>query len=135
TVFFGVPARGQTAVYVLDSSCSMGDRGAFAAARRELLTSLSRLPAMARLQVFCFSSSAEPLLGRRDETLPATPEDVNRAKAAPIKRWTWAAEAKYACPDSGPAVKSRLTTPAAAAPPGRLGNGVTVAQQTLDLLV
>src|SRR5262249_30267840 len=79
---FGVAARGQSVVYVLDCSISMGLRGALAAAKRELLASLERLPATARFQVIAYNSSAETLLGRRDELLPAKPENLRRAAAA-----------------------------------------------------
>jgi hypothetical protein len=57
-------------------------QGALATARRELLASLQRLPANATFQVVLYNSSAQPLLGRRDELLPATPENLRRAAEA-----------------------------------------------------
>jgi hypothetical protein len=82
TTFFGVPARGQTIVYLLDRSCSMGLHGALATARRELLSSLEHLPASASFQVIFYNSSPQPLLGRHDELMPATAENLQRAAAA-----------------------------------------------------
>jgi hypothetical protein len=82
TTFFGVPARGQNIVYLVDHSCSMGMQGALDTARREVLASLRQLPVEARFQVVLYNSSAEPLVGRADELLPATPANLDRAAKA-----------------------------------------------------
>jgi hypothetical protein len=82
TTFFGVPARGQRIVYVVDRSCSMGLQGAWQAARRELLASLQRLPPTAWFQVILYNSSPSVLLGQNGEMLPATPDNLRRAAAA-----------------------------------------------------
>jgi hypothetical protein len=82
TTFFGVPARGQSVVYLLDRSCSMGMQGALARACRELLASLRQLPAQVNFQVVLYNSSAQPLLGRPDELFPATTENLHQAAEA-----------------------------------------------------
>jgi hypothetical protein len=81
TTFFGVPARGQRIVFVLDRSCSMGLQGALTAARRELEASLARLPETAWFQVIEYNTAANPLLGG-NELLPATAENIRQASAA-----------------------------------------------------
>lgn len=82
TTFFGVPARGQKVVYLLDRSCSMGLHGALAAAQRELMASLEQLPSAAQFQVILYNSTPRALLGSADELLPATPDNLRRAAAA-----------------------------------------------------
>jgi hypothetical protein len=59
--FFEIPTEAQAIVYVIDRSASMGPSGALAAAKRELLASLSRLPPTARFQVIAYSSRVEPI--------------------------------------------------------------------------
>jgi hypothetical protein len=81
TTFFGVPARGQRLVYVLDRSGSMGFRQALATACQELEASLAHLPATAWFQVIAYNSRAEVLVGPADQLLPATPENLGRVAA------------------------------------------------------
>ncbi len=70
---FQVEGRGESVVYVIDRSSSMGLNGGFSAARRELLASLARLPASVRFQVIVYNRDAVPLrLDGRSELLPAT---------------------------------------------------------------
>jgi hypothetical protein len=70
TAFFGVEASGQTIVYVIDRSASMGpvggSAGGFAAAQEELRASLERLPETARFQVILYNLTVEvlPIAGR-----------------------------------------------------------------------
>ncbi len=79
--FFQVPARGQSIVYVLDRSASMGLQQMFARAKRELLESLDRLPPAVCFQVVVYNRSAEVLrIGGKTDLVPATPE--NRREAA-----------------------------------------------------
>lgn len=54
-------APGQSVVFVLDRSLSMGLRDAFNRARRELLATLEQLPPTARFQVVAYNRQAEPL--------------------------------------------------------------------------
>jgi hypothetical protein len=61
TAFFHIAARGQSAVYVIDRSASMGLNGCLATAKRELLASLERLPPAARFQVIAYNRTANPL--------------------------------------------------------------------------
>ncbi len=58
---FHVPAPGQTVVYVIDRSASMWINGGLAAAKRELLASLERLPSTCRFQIILYNRTAEPL--------------------------------------------------------------------------
>jgi hypothetical protein len=65
---------GQSVVFLLDCSLSMGPSGAFAHARQELLARLARLPAGIRFQVIPYNSQALPLPNNRPEFLPMSPE-------------------------------------------------------------
>jgi hypothetical protein len=77
TQFFGVPATGKSVVYVLDRSASMGLAGRLERARRELATSLRRLPPSARFQVIAYNRSAEPVrMPGQFGLLPATPDAI-----------------------------------------------------------
>jgi hypothetical protein len=82
TTFFGVPALGQRIVYVLDRSGSMGLHRALETARRELETSLARLPRTASFQVIEYNSTAAALVGRADQFVPATADNIRLATAA-----------------------------------------------------
>ena len=78
--FFRVPAQGQSVVYVMDRSLSMGPSGALDVAKYELLTSLAELPATARFQIIAYNRSAEPLrLGGRSGLVAATAEAKHAA--------------------------------------------------------
>jgi hypothetical protein len=79
--FFQVGTQAERIVYVIDRSGSMGAGGLLAAARRELLASLSRLPPRVHFQIVVYHHEAEYLLGRR-ELLPATPENVAQVAQA-----------------------------------------------------
>jgi hypothetical protein len=61
TTFFQIAARGQSVVYVIDRSASMGLNGGLAAAKHELLASLQQLPPAARFQVIAYNRIANPL--------------------------------------------------------------------------
>jgi hypothetical protein len=79
--FFEIPVAGRSVVYVLDRSASMGLHGRWAAARRELLASLARLPEEAWFQIVAFNSRAEPL--RLDGLVGLVPATAaNKARAA-----------------------------------------------------
>jgi hypothetical protein len=78
TTFFGIAARGQKVVYVLDRSSSMGLER-LATARRELLASLRRLPPTAQFQIIIYNSHADPLLGQAPALVPATPANIAEA--------------------------------------------------------
>ena len=58
----GAMKAGQTVVYVLDCSGSMGEFGKLAVARAALVSTLRRQPADMRFQVLAYSSAARPLL-------------------------------------------------------------------------
>jgi hypothetical protein len=73
-----VEAHGQTLVYVIDRSSSMGLHGALAAAREEVLASLEQLPPTARFQVIVYNRTAEPLLASQPELMVPSPENKQR---------------------------------------------------------
>jgi hypothetical protein len=80
TSFFEIPTQAQAIVYVIDRSASMGPSGGLAAAKRELLASLSRLPPSAHFQVLAYSSRVEPIpLGAGDGLLLASPGNIQHA--------------------------------------------------------
>jgi len=78
TRFFDVEAQGQTFVYVIDHSSSMGPGGGLAAARQQLLTSLQELPPAARFQVIVYNRTAEPLVPACPYWLDTTPENIQQ---------------------------------------------------------
>src|SRR5262245_54312127 len=79
--FFQLPARGQSIVYVLDRSASMGLQQMFTRGKRELLRSLDRLPQGVCFQVVAYNRTAEVLqIGGKIDPVPGTPE--NRREAA-----------------------------------------------------
>jgi hypothetical protein len=61
TSFFQVGTQARSVVYVLDRSVSMGLNGTLDIVKRELLSSLSKLPADARFQVVFYNRQVEPL--------------------------------------------------------------------------
>jgi hypothetical protein len=63
TTFCGVPTVGNSVVFVIDRSASMGLDGRFERARREIAASLRRLPPNARFQVIAYHRSTELLAG------------------------------------------------------------------------
>jgi hypothetical protein len=74
-VFFQVPIRARTVVFVIDRSTSMGLNGGLSAAKREVIASLERLPESTRFQVILYNREATPLrLGGRTELVAATNE-------------------------------------------------------------
>jgi hypothetical protein len=71
--FFQIPVEAQSVVFVIDRSASMGEHGAWELAKRELRTSLERLPPETRFQVIAYNRTAEPLFLDGAATLvPAT---------------------------------------------------------------
>ncbi|MDZ4851876.1 MAG: hypothetical protein SGI77_21515 [Pirellulaceae bacterium] len=80
--FFGVKAAGNTFCYVVDASPSMKKDGAFAAAKSELLRSLSQLKPKQRFFISFFGGDIERLKldGRSEEQYPvyATPENLQK---------------------------------------------------------
>lgn len=82
TTFFQVPARGQTIVYLIDVSASMGPSGALEEARQELLASIRRLPPQVRFQIIVFHSQAHCLLPGSSGWLAAGPETLGRVETA-----------------------------------------------------
>jgi hypothetical protein len=81
TTFFNIEAQGQTFVYVIDRSSSMGPGGGLRTARQELLRSLRQIPPTARFQVIVYNRSAEPLLPRRPEWLELNRENLEETDA------------------------------------------------------
>src|SRR5205823_205188 len=59
--FFRTAMRGQSVVYVIDRSLSMGLSGALGAAKREVIRSIETLPDTMRFQVIFYNRRAEPL--------------------------------------------------------------------------
>jgi len=78
TTFFDVAAQGQTFVYVIDHSSSMGPNGGLRAAREQLLASLQQLPPAARFQVIVYNRIAEPLLPAHPYWMLPTPESLQQ---------------------------------------------------------
>ncbi len=83
--FFGVKAAGNTFCYVVDVSPSMKKDNAFAAAKAELVRSLSLLKPKQRFYISFFGGEIERLkLGGRDEErypVYATPENLQKSLA------------------------------------------------------
>jgi hypothetical protein len=78
--FFKVAAHGDSVVYVLDCSASMGLNDSFADARREVLASLDRLPESSRFQVICYNRDAMALnICGRTDLVPAGPQNKRAA--------------------------------------------------------
>jgi hypothetical protein len=78
--FFQVEASGQSIVYVVDCSASMGQEDGLARARGELLASLNQLSAATLFQVIPYNSRAEPLcINGRTELIPANAENKRAA--------------------------------------------------------
>jgi hypothetical protein len=82
TSFFQVETRGGRIVYVVDGSASMGKNGAWAAACRELTTSVRQLPPEARFQIIIYNSEPRALLPRFQNLLEPTPALVREVSAA-----------------------------------------------------
>jgi hypothetical protein len=82
TTFFSVAAKGQTIVYLIDASASMGLDGAFAPALAELLRSVRRLPETARFQVIVFNGLVTPLPAHLPGWLHANPQVVATVEQA-----------------------------------------------------
>lgn len=81
TSFCGVPAVGSSVVFVIDRSGTMGLQGRLDRAKRELLASLSLLPATARFQVIAYHRQPEPQLSASGLAC-ATPDAISSAIAA-----------------------------------------------------
>jgi hypothetical protein len=79
----GALPAGQTIVYVLDASGSMGEWGKFDVARRSLLATLGVQPDSVKFQIVVYSGMAEfPVRIRGRMPVPATAANVQRAAAA-----------------------------------------------------
>jgi hypothetical protein len=76
----GAMKAGQTVVYVLDCSGSMGEFGKFDAARAALVATLQRQPGEVRFQVIAYNSTARPLVG--GGCIAASAENITRAESA-----------------------------------------------------
>jgi hypothetical protein len=77
--FFGVPASGQTVVYLLDRSFSMGPSRALECAKHELLAGLARLPVATRFQIIPYNRHADPLrINNSTALLPATADHLGQ---------------------------------------------------------
>lgn len=80
THFFNVPAKGETVVYVLDCSASMGLQGRLARAVAEVQRSISELPPTARFQVVSYAKASELLrINGRSGLLKAEPITIKAA--------------------------------------------------------
>lgn len=80
TPIHGALRPNQTAVYVLDSSGSMGANGMFDAARAQLVATLNAQPAGARFQVIAYAARPTPLLASAGSALPFTGANVRVAE-------------------------------------------------------
>lgn len=75
----GALGAGQTVVYALDASGSMGEFGKFDAARRALVATLRRQPEAVHFQVVVYAGSAlVPLPAGAGRCVPATTQNVAR---------------------------------------------------------
>ena len=64
TTFFGVAARGSRFAYIVDVSGSMSERGKLPQLKRELVSTLDKLPPGAQFLILLFQSETNPLGGR-----------------------------------------------------------------------
>ncbi|MCC7476500.1 MAG: VWA domain-containing protein [Pirellulales bacterium] len=76
--FFGIGGYGQTFVYVVDASSSMGDRGKFDRARYELLQSIEQLQGDQRYFIVFYSDREYPM----DAEAPLEANQRNFARTA-----------------------------------------------------
>jgi hypothetical protein len=76
----GAMRPGQTVVYLLDCSGSMGEHGKLALARAALLATLRAQPEEVRFQVIVYNGSARPLFAGTT-CVPATPANIETASA------------------------------------------------------
>ena len=76
----GAMRAGQTVVYLLDCSGSMGEHGKFALARAALLATLRVQPEEVRFQVIVYDGSARPLFPGTT-CVPVTPANIEAAVA------------------------------------------------------
>jgi hypothetical protein len=76
--FFQLPVRGQSVVFLIDRSSSMGFNGGLSAAKREAAASLAALPETSRFQVIVYNR--DPVcIGGHQELLPASAGNVEAA--------------------------------------------------------
>lgn len=79
----GALTPGQTIVYVLDASGSMGEWGKFEAARRAVIATLRRQPEGVRFQVVVYAGLAQALLPAPvSGCVPTTADNVDRIEKA-----------------------------------------------------
>ncbi len=77
----GALKPGQTVVYVLDASGSMGAAGKFDAARAALVATLAQQPQTVRFQVIVYDATAQPLLVSNDTGVAVTDANVRAVTA------------------------------------------------------
>jgi hypothetical protein len=81
--FFGLKAAGNTFVFVVDNSGSMRQDGAFDAAKKELMRSLSSMKPKQRFHISFFGEEVESLKSQDGDVekypVYATPENLSRA--------------------------------------------------------
>jgi hypothetical protein len=76
--FFHLPVRGQSVVFLIDRSSSMGFNGGLSAAKREVADCLTRLPESSSFQVIVYNR--DPVwIGGRKALLPATAANIESA--------------------------------------------------------
>jgi hypothetical protein len=75
----GALKSGQTVVYVLDCSGSMGAAGKFDAARATLAATLGQQPEAVKFQVIVYDAGARPLLASDGSAMSATSANVRAA--------------------------------------------------------
>ena len=79
----GTLKPGQTIIYVLDASGSMGEYGKFERARRSLIATLQEQPESVRFQVVVYAGTAIlPLPAPASGCVAATPDNINRMELA-----------------------------------------------------
>ena len=84
TAFFQIVTQAKVIVYVVDRSASMGLNGSLAAAKRELLASLDRLPPSARFQVIVYNRTAQ---ASASTGIPAWSSRLRRTNATLLACW------------------------------------------------
>ncbi len=100
--FFQVEGRGQSVLFLIDRSSSMGPSGALRVATRELLASLQGLAREVRFQVLVYNTRTNPLLPQYPDWLGATQDNIRRVAQA-------LADLEAAGPtDHGPALREAL---------------------------
>jgi hypothetical protein len=84
--FFGVPVQARTIVFIIDRSISMGINDGLAAAKRELLAHVERLPGTTRFQVFFYNRDVELIPSTESDHLLANTEETRQHLVQLVKR-------------------------------------------------